>query len=115
MYITFTFYTCFVVRYANMPLQHTTNFKCLKMTVFSSIIIIIILSFFFSFSQTMMGLSPRCYISSFVEISPPVPEKIFEGFCYHIWAWQPSRPCETDATNKLSLPLPKEAPHKIWL
>ena len=29
----------------------------------------------------MMGWSPQCYISSFVEISPPVPEKkIFEGF-----------------------------------
>ena len=28
----------------------------------------------------MMGWSPQCYISSFVEICPPVPEKIFEGF-----------------------------------
>ena len=29
----------------------------------------------------MMGCSPRCYIPSFVEISPPVQEKrIFEGF-----------------------------------
>ena len=29
----------------------------------------------------MMGRSPRCYISNFVEIGPPVPEKkIFEGF-----------------------------------
>ena len=28
----------------------------------------------------MMGWSPRCYIPSFVKISPPVPEKIFEGF-----------------------------------
>ena len=28
----------------------------------------------------MMGWSPRCYIPSFVEICPPVPEKkIFEG------------------------------------
>ena len=28
----------------------------------------------------MMGSSPRCYIPSFVEISPPIPEmKIFEG------------------------------------
>ena len=29
----------------------------------------------------MMGRSPRCYILSFVKIGPPVPEKIFEGFC----------------------------------
>ena len=28
----------------------------------------------------MMGWSPGCYIPSFVEIGPPDPEKIFEGF-----------------------------------
>ena len=28
----------------------------------------------------MMGWSSRYYIPSFVEIGPPVPEKIFEGF-----------------------------------
>ena len=28
----------------------------------------------------MMGWSPEYYIPSLVEISPPVPEKIFEGF-----------------------------------
>ena len=28
----------------------------------------------------MMGWSPQCYIPSFVEIAPPVPEKIFEDF-----------------------------------
>ena len=27
-----------------------------------------------------MGWSPGCYIPSFVEIGPPVPVKIFEGF-----------------------------------
>ena len=27
-----------------------------------------------------MGRSPQCYIPSFVEIGPLVPEKIFEGF-----------------------------------
>ena len=33
----------------------------------------------------MMGRSPRCYISSFVEIGPLVPEKkIFEGFLRHL-------------------------------
>ena len=30
-----------------------------------------------SFIQNMMGWSPRCYIPSFVEIGPPVLEKIF--------------------------------------
>ena len=33
-----------------------------------------------SFEQIMMGWSPQCYIPSFVEIIPPVPEKYFEGF-----------------------------------
>ena len=36
------------------------------------------------------------------------------GF-YHILAWRPSWSCDPDAANKLSFPLPKEAPHKIWL
>ena len=31
----------------------------------------------------MKDRSPRCYIPSFVEIGPPVPERIFEGF-FHI-------------------------------
>ena len=34
-----------------------------------------------SFEQIMMGRCHQCYIPSFVEISPPVPDrKIFEGF-----------------------------------
>ena len=36
-------------------------------------------------------------------------EKHFEAF-YHIWVW---RPYDPDDVNKLSFPLPKEAPHKI--
>ena len=32
----------------------------------------------------MMGWNLQCYIPSFVEISPPVPEKIFEGFLPYI-------------------------------
>ena len=33
----------------------------------------------------MMGLSPRCYITSFVEIGLPVPEKkIFKGFLPYV-------------------------------
>ena len=41
-------------------------------------------------------------------------KKIFKGF-YHIWAWRPSWSCDLDHLYKLSFPLPKEAPHKIWL
>ena len=34
-----------------------------------------------SFIQTMMGLSPRCYIPNSIEIGPAVPEKkIFKVF-----------------------------------
>ena len=41
-------------------------------------------------------------------------EKIFKGF-YHIWAWWTSWSCDPNNLNKLSLPHPKETPHKIWL
>ena len=38
-------------------------------------------------------------------------DDFLKGF-YHIWAW---RSCDPDAANKILFPLPKEAPHKIWL
>ena len=41
-------------------------------------------------------------------------EEDFKGF-YHKWAWRPSWSCDLDHLYKLSFPLPKEAPHKIWL
>ena len=41
-------------------------------------------------------------------------EDFFKGF-YHIWAWRPSLSCDLDHLYKLSFPLPKEAPYKIWL
>ena len=41
-------------------------------------------------------------------------EVFFNGF-YNIWAWRPSWSCDPDVANKLPFPLPKEAPHKIWL
>ena len=58
-----------------------------------------------------MDWSPRCYITCFLEISPP--EKNFEGY-YHIMARRPSWSCDQDAANKLSFPLPKETPHTIF-
>ena len=68
-----------------------------------------------SFVYTMMGWCPRCYIPCFVEIGPPVPkEKIFKGF-YHILAWRAPWSCDLDHLYKLWIPLPKKAPHKIWL
>ena len=68
-----------------------------------------------SFEQTVIGRSPRCYKPSLVEIGPPVPDKRFLKGFYHIQAWRPSWSCDPDAANKLSFPLPREAPHKIWL
>ena len=62
----------------------------------------------------MMGQSPQCYITSFVEIGSPVLEKIFYGF-YHIWARRPFWSCDLDHLYKLSFPLPKDAPHEVWL
>ena len=65
--------------------------------------------------QFMMGPRPRCYMPSFMQIGPAVPEKkILKGF-YHIWAWRPSWSCDLDPICKLSFPHPMEAPHEIWL
>ena len=56
--------------------------------------------------KAMMGQSSRCYKPSFVEIGPPVPEKILKGF-YHILAWWPSWPCDLDAANTFLSPIRK--------
>ena len=40
-------------------------------------------------------------------------KKIFKSF-YHIWAWWPSWSCDLYHLYKLSFPLPRETPHKIW-
>ena len=62
-----------------------------------------------------MGWSPQCYIPSFVEIGPPVPEKDFWSvFTIYGRGGHLGHVTQLPA-NKLSFPLPKEAPHKIWL
>ena len=50
----------------------------------------------------------------FRENRPVGSEEALKGF-YHIWAWWPSWSCDPDDANKISFPLTKEAPHKIWL
>ena len=40
--------------------------------------------------------------------------RFLRGF-YHIWAWLPSWSCDPDAANKISFPLPKEAPQNLAL
>ena len=60
----------------------------------------------------MMGWILQCYIPSFMEIGPLVLEmKILKDF-YHIWAWRQSWSGDQDIANKMSMPLPMEAPHK---
>ena len=54
----------------------------------------------------MMGWSLRCYIPSFVEIGPPVLEKIFEGFLPYMGRGGHLGHGNPHAANKLSLPLP---------
>ena len=39
----------------------------------------------------------------------------FKGFLPYIGMAATSWSCDPDAANKISFPLPKEAPHKIWL
>ena len=64
----------------------------------------------------MMGQSPKCYIPSFVDIDPTVPDKkmFFYGF-YHILAWRPFWSCDNDNLYKLSFHLPKDFPREFWL
>ena len=64
------------------------------------------------FFQILLGPCPQC-----CKPSPKAngPKKIFKGFFYHVWAWQPSWSCDQDAANKLSFPLTIEAPYEIWL
>ena len=57
-----------------------------------------------------------CYIPSFVEIGSLVLEKkIFEGFLAYmgVAAILVSWSCDQTIANKISMPLPKEATHKI--
>ena len=42
-------------------------------------------------------------------------EEDFKRFLPYICAWRLSWSCDLDHLYELSLPLPKEAPHKIWL
>ena len=61
----------------------------------------------------MMGWSPRCYIPSFVEIFPPVPEKkIFEGFLPYR-AWRPSWSCDQNRIIRFSFPCPESLHKKL--
>ena len=39
-------------------------------------------------------------------------EDFLKGF-YHIWARRPFWSCDQNIANKISMPLPKEATHKI--
>ena len=41
-------------------------------------------------------------------------EDDFKGF-YHILAWRSSWSCDLENLYKVLQPLPKAAPHKIWL
>ena len=59
--------------------------------------------------------SPQCYIPSFVEIGPPVPEKkIFLWFLPYV-GMAVILVCDLDHLCKLSFPLPMDVPHEVWL
>ena len=71
-----------------------------------------------TFFRTLLHPCPQCCIPGSRAIGPLVPEKrIFKGFC-HIHVCRgggASLSCDPDAVNKLSFPLPIEAPYEIWL
>ena len=61
----------------------------------------------------MMGWSPRYYIHvSWKSVQQFW--KILKGF-YHLCAYWPSWSCDLDHLYEIWFPVPKEAPHKIWL
>ena len=62
-----------------------------------------------SFEQTMIGWSPQRYKPNFDWFW----RRRFLKKFYHIWVWRPSWSCNQDIVNKISMPLPKKAPHKI--
>ena len=72
------------------------------------------------FWTLMMGPCPKCYIPSFMQIGPAVPEKkIFEVFFYYIWAWRPPWSCDLDhpvvpRSMSLNAPYLKEQEY-IWI
>ena len=66
------------------------------------------------FKQTMMSWSPQCYIPSLLLVQWFRKRRFLKGF-YHIRAWRPSWSCDQDVANKLSFPLPKEAPQNLAL
>ena len=62
----------------------------------------------------MIGLSPQCYIPSFMTIGLLVPEKIFEEFLPYmgmvaIWS------CDVDPREQTFVLHSMDAPHEIWL
>ena len=68
-----------------------------------------------SFEQTMMGRSPRCYISSVVDLGPLVPEKkIFEGFFTIYIYGRGGHLGHVTQMSRAFVPPIQEAPHKIW-
>ena len=58
------------------------------------------------------GLAPPILHTKFHGNRPTGSGEIFVGF-YHMWALRPSWSCDQDMANKISIPLSKEAPHKI--
>ena len=54
-----------------------------------------------------MRRSPQCYIPSFMEIGPPVPEKKILERLYHIWALRPSWSCDQHHINNFYFHVPK--------
>ena len=58
----------------------TFSYRKAEVTKFDLAIKLVMVTTGSSFEQTTMGWSPQCYKPSSVEISQPVPEKIFEGF-----------------------------------
>ena len=67
------------------------------------------------FLHTMMCQSSQRYILSSIEIGLPVSEKVFFFFFFFSYMGMAAILSYGDYLCKLSFPLPKVAPHEVWL
>ena len=42
-------------------------------------------------------------------------EDFYRVLLFKLWPWRPAWSCDLDHLYKLSFPLPKDAPHEVWL
>ena len=92
----------------------TFSYRKAKYTKFDLAVKYVMVNTGSSFEQNMMGGSPSCLMPNFVEIGLLVPEKIFKGFLPYMDV-AAILVMQSRCREQTFVPLPMDAPHKIWL